>query len=215
MLEKEDMNAINWWHCIDINGTITPGLNKESQDTFDHLGLPTDMTGLTVLDIGAYDGFYSFACEKRNAKRVVASDKFIWDWDTGDAGFEYARKHLNSKVEKLVASVEDLDPNKIGKFDIVLMLGVIYHAKNPMQYLEIAKSLCNGTVYVETHIDMLEHTLPSARYYVGDELNKDNTNYWGFNPPAIYGMMQDIGYKDITDTQLRTGNRWIFRGGVN
>lgn len=219
----KEFNSINWWHCIDLDGFVTPGTNQESEDTFNNLNLPNDMTGMTVLDIGAWDGFYSFACERRNAKRVVAADNFVWNnkWDmgggsysTGDAGFEYARNALNSKVEKLVADVEDLDPNKIGKFDVVLMLGVIYHAKNPMQYLEIAKSLCSGTVYIETHIDMLDYKLPAARYYIGDELNKDSTNYWGFNPAAVRGMMQDIGYKNITDTQLRTGNRWIFRGGV-
>lgn len=219
----EEINNINWWHCIDINGTVTPGANKESQDTFDHLGLPENMSGMTVLDIGAWDGFYSFACEKKNAERIVAADKFVWErkWEmgggvyaTGDAGFELARRELGSKVEKLIASVEDLQSMNIGKFDVVLMLGVIYHAKNPMQYLEIAKSLCSGTVYIETHVDMLDFKQPAARYYVGDELNKDATNYWGCNPPAVRGMMQDLGYHDITDTQLRTGNRWIFRGSV-
>lgn len=222
-MAENEMELIKWWHCIDINGVVTPGMNKESQDTFDNLDLPNDMTGMTVLDIGAWDGFYSFACEKRNAKRVVASDKFVWEtkWDmggksysTGDAGFEFARKSLNSNVEKLVASVEELDHNKIGKFDVVLMLGVIYHAKNPFHYLEIAKSLSSNMVYIETHVDMLDYNKPAARYYIGDELNNDSTNYWGFNPEAVRGMMEDIGYKNITDKQLRTGSRWIFRGSV-
>lgn len=41
------------------------------------------MRGKSVLDIGAWDGFYSFEAERRGAARVVALDKYVWalDWD--------------------------------------------------------------------------------------------------------------------------------------
>lgn len=222
-----EMGDIRWWHRININGVTTPGENPESQDTFDNLGLPADMTGMTVLDIGAWDGFYSFACEARGAQ-VTASDKFVWgktnvwisgkNWTDdadkphpGDAGFDYAHKHLKSKVKKLVASVEELDPKVHGKFDAVLMLGVIYHAKDPIGYLEKARAMSKGKVYIETHVDLLKLPYPAVRYYVGSELNNDATNFWGPNPAAVNGMMQDIGYRNVQERVLRTG-RMIFVG---
>jgi tRNA (mo5U34)-methyltransferase len=178
------------------------------------------MSGMTVLDIGAWDGFYSFACEKRGAI-VTASDKFVWEgMDLGngvrpnDAGFDFAHKHLNSNVKKLFASVEELDPQLHGKFDIVLMLCVIYHAKDPIGYLQKAKDMSNDLVCIETHVDLIDLPFPVARYYIGDELNNDNTNFWGPNPLAVCGMMTDMGYKDIQERQLRTG-RMIFTGKVN
>ena len=181
---KKNMENIWWWHCIQIGDSVTPGHNVESQDTFDNLGLPDDMKGLTVLDVGAWDGFYSFACEKRGAS-VTASDKFVWQgMDLGnnvrpsDAGFDFAHKHLGSNVKKLTASVEDLDPNIHGKFDIVLMLGVIYHATDPIGYLKKAKDMSNNLVCIETHVDLMDLNFPAARYYIGDELNNDNTNYF-------------------------------------
>jgi len=216
---EEEMNAINWWHQIKIGDYTTPGQNPESQDTFDNLGLPLDMTGKTVLDIGAWDGFYSFACEQRGAT-VTASDKFVWigreisgGMIASDAGFDFAHRHLNSKVKKLFASVEDLDPENHGTFDYVLMLGVIYHATDPIGYLKKAKEMCHGMVCIETHVDMMDYPQPAARYYISNELNNDNTNFWGPNALAVRGMMTDLGYKDITEHRLHTG-RMIFTGKV-
>ncbi len=36
--------------------------------------IPEDLSGMTVLDIGAWDGFFSFEFERRRAKRVLAID---------------------------------------------------------------------------------------------------------------------------------------------
>lgn len=217
---EKEMNEIKWWHPIEIGEHTTPGMNQETKDTFNNLGLPKDLTGKTVLDIGAWDGYYSFGCEKLNAKRVVASDKFVWSnnelsgcWWNNDKGFDFAHKHLNSKVEKLMASVEDLHPAVHGKFDIVLMLGVIYHAKDPIGYLQKAFNMSNDLVVIETHVDLMDLPYPAARYYVNNELNNDSTNYWGPNALAVKGIMQDIGYKNITEKTLSTG-RMIFTGKV-
>jgi tRNA (mo5U34)-methyltransferase len=214
MIDKdiEEMNAIGWWHRIPIGDVTTPGHNEESQSTLDAMNLG-DLTGKTVLDIGCWDGFYSFACEKKNAKRVVASDRFVWDLpDFTDAGFNFAHKHLNSKVEKLHASVEELPEKNLGKFDIVLMLGVLYHAKSPIQYIEIAKELSKGIVIFETAVDLMDIPVPVARYYVHDELNHDPTNFWGFNELAMLGMMRDAGFKNIKSINLGNPSRMLFIG---
>ena len=217
---EEEMNAIEWWHPIKIGEYTTPGKNEETEDTFNNLGLPEDLTGKTVLDIGAWDGYYSFGCERLNADRVVASDKFVWvnnriggNWWNSDDGFNFAHKHLKSNVEKLLASVEELDPAIHGKFDIVLMLGVIYHAKDPIGYLQKAFDMSNDIVVIETHVDLMDIPYPASRYYISNELNNDSTNFWGPNALAVIGMMKDIGYKDITQKTLKTG-RMIFTGKV-
>jgi tRNA (mo5U34)-methyltransferase len=216
---EQQMNEIKWWHPVPIGNLVAPGMNQETQDTFQNLGLPEDLTGKTVLDIGAWDGYYSFGCEDRGAS-VTASDRFIWesraisgDFWNDDDGFKFAHKHRNSKVKQLFASVEELDPIKHGKFDIVLMLGVIYHATDPIGYLKKAMDMCNDTVYIETHVDLMDLPYPAARYYIKNELNNDDTNFWGPNALAVRGIMSDLGYKDITEKTLRTG-RMIFTGKV-
>lgn len=219
---KSKIDAIRWWHSIPIGDYVSNGENQEVEDTFNNLPLPDDLSGKSVLDIGCWDGYYSFMCEERGASKVVASDKFIWqqrhisgkDYWTMDAGFDLAKQYRKSKVEKLVASVEELDPSLHGKFDIVLMLGVIYHAKDPIGYMQKAFDMSNDLVIFESHVDMQDFNYPVARYYIHDELNNDDTNYWGMNQHAICGIMQDIGFKNINHLTLRTG-RMVFSGQVS
>lgn len=216
MLDKdiEEMNAIRWWHRIAVGDQITPGHNEESESTFKAMDI-SDLKGKSVLDIGCWDGFYSFKCEDLGAERVVASDRFVWDHpEFSDDGFNFAHKHRNSKVEKLYASVEELPSKKLGKFDVVLMLGVLYHAKSPIQYIETAKELSKGIVIFETAVDLMDIPVPVARYYVHDELNHDPTNFWGFNELAMLGMMKDAGFKNIKSIKLGNPSRMLFIGEV-
>ncbi len=70
------VRAIDWYHSIDLGGGIvTPG-NPVDRAMVEQ-GLP-DLRGRTVLDIGAWDGFYSFLAEHRGASRVVAMDHYAW-----------------------------------------------------------------------------------------------------------------------------------------
>ena len=82
-LEQMVESAGTWWHSIDLGqGVVTPGkksarfLAKELHS----LQLP-DLTGKSVLDIGAFSGFYSFEAERRGAARVVALDHYVWSID--------------------------------------------------------------------------------------------------------------------------------------
>ena len=211
----EKMNLIKWWHCIPIGDVVTPGQNQESFETLDLLEIPDDLKNKSVIDIGCWDGFYSFECERRNAKKVVACDRFVWeDPEITDAGFNFAHKQLNSNVEKLFSYVEELPEKVVEKFDIVLMLGVLYHSKNPIQYVEIAKNLSKDIVIFETVIDLQDIKVPAVRYYIADELNNDSSNFWGFNELAMNGIMKDAGFKDIKSIKLPNSNRMVFIGKV-
>ena len=230
-----ELDSIKWWHRIDLGDCITPGQNVHSDDLWDSLDLPENMSGLSVLDIGCWDGYFSFKCEQRSASRVVASDRYVWDLpDVTEAGFEYARKKLNSKVEKYYSYVEDIDTNVIGKFDIVLFFGILYHTPDPLKYLEIVKSVCSGTAIIETSVDFLDIDVPVARYWGVNESLKDESriakeihnkaykynrfdtipNYWGPNPLAVIAMMEDVGFKNIRTKELKNKSRMIFFGEV-
>jgi tRNA (mo5U34)-methyltransferase len=70
-----------WHHSIDLgDGVVTPGIAGLShlQSEWERMRLP-DLTGKQVLDIGAWDGFYSFEAEKRGATRVLALDHYVWN----------------------------------------------------------------------------------------------------------------------------------------
>jgi len=72
-----------WFHSIELApGVVTPG--RKSADTLQRelhsIQLP-NLLGKSVLDIGAYDGFFSFAAERLGGARVVALDHYIWSAD--------------------------------------------------------------------------------------------------------------------------------------
>ena len=135
---KKKVEQIKWFHSIDLgNGIVTPGTDN-STDKLKTIKLPEDLSSKSVLDIGAWDGFFSFETERRGASRVVALDSFSWNgpgWGT-KKGFELARRIFNSKVEDKEIEVLDISPETVGTFDVVLFLGVFYHFRHPLLALE-------------------------------------------------------------------------------
>jgi len=91
-----DDSGCFWWHSIRMaDGSVTPGektpdiLQQEWQD----LSLPS-LSAKTVLDIGAWDGWFSFEAERSCASRVVALDQFVWalDFSRSEEYWEYVAK---------------------------------------------------------------------------------------------------------------------------
>ena len=167
-----------------------------------------------MLDIGAWDGFFSFEAERRRASRVVACDYYAWHgvgWGTGRGkdGFELARTALNSRVEDVALDVLDLSPEKIGTFDVVFFLGVLYHLPNPLLALERVASVSKGLLILETVVDMVGIGRPAAAFYPDKELNDDPTNWWGPNHAAVQGMLTSVGFSRVERDHARCLRRPI------
>jgi tRNA (mo5U34)-methyltransferase len=194
----DEIGNINWWHRIDLgHGITTPGLD-DSVTKLGGVKLPERLDGLSVLDIGTWDGFFAFECERRGAKRVVALDKFVWNWPAfGKRGFELARRVLGSKVEDIELDVHDISPERVGVFDVVLFLGVLYHTRHPMLLLERVASVTAKHLIVETHVDMNESDRPVLAFYPEDECNKDSTNWFGPNRAAVEAMLKVVGFRKV------------------
>jgi|SRR6185503_11832676 len=192
--------AIRWYHTIDLGGGIVTRGVDDSPVRLTRVRLPESLRGLTVLDIGAWDGFFSFECERRGASRVVAADHFSWHgtgWGT-KAGFSLARETLGSRVEDIDIDVMDLAPDRVGTFDVVLFLGVLYHLRHPLLALERVASVTKDLLILETVVDMVGFGRPAMAFYPGRELNNDPTNWWGPNAPAVHRMLGSLGFKEVT-----------------
>ena len=69
----------HWFHTIDLgDGLVTDGDSKPSQVIAEAMPYLRDKS---VLDIGAWDGKYSFEAEMAGAGRVVALDHYVWRLD--------------------------------------------------------------------------------------------------------------------------------------
>ena len=73
----QEIRDREWFHTIDLgDGLVTRG-NPPSELLSAPKAIP-EVRGQSVLDIGAWDGKYSFEAERAGARRVVALDHFVW-----------------------------------------------------------------------------------------------------------------------------------------
>lgn len=221
---EEKINLVNsynaWWHSIDFgdgiisNGEKGGGPHIHTQEI---RWFPDDFfLNKRVLDVGAWDGYYSFHAERMGASEVVAVDKFVW---TGMAepckngchrskrGFDIAKEVLQSNVKSYVLDVEEMHPDILGKFDSIIYAGVLYHLKNPYQSLEVLDSLLNknGRIMLETHMCNIGNPIPLMQFHPKNSLNNDNTNYWSPNGSCLKYMFEEIGNYTVED--LKEGGR--------
>jgi len=202
------VNAHKWFHIINLgNGVITPG-------TYDPVSglhgprfcVPASLAGKSVLDIGAWDGAWSFEAKRRGAARVVAADHWCWGgggWGDPEA-FKLARETLGLDIEDVKIDVYDLSRERVGQFDVVFFFGVLYHLRHPLLALERLRDVTapGGLAIVETHCDMLKVDTPALAFYPTDEVRNDPTNWFGPNPAALSGMLKSCGFTDVTLTAL-------------
>lgn len=190
--------TIQWWHSMDLgHGVRTAGQNDPTK-RLAFLDLPEDLSGMTVLDVGAWDGFYSFEAERRGAKRVLATDSYCWSgtgWGT-KAGFNLAHAALGSRVESLQIDVLDLSPQTVGVFDLVLFLGVLYHMRHPLLALERLFSVTGKQAMIETRVDLMEVARPALAFFPGKELDDDPTNWWCPNALGMQAMLEAVGFRE-------------------
>lgn len=208
---EDQVAQYRWYHRMELRpGLWTPG-RMDGSKRLANLGMPDDLRGRTVLDVGAWDGYFSFEAERRGAAQVVAVDSHAWDgsdWGT-KACFDLAKKTLGSNVRDVQIALADLEPAKVGVFDVVLFLNVLYHLRHPLLALEKIFAVTGDLLILETHVDLLDCPRPAMVFYPGAEFAGDPTNWWGPNCAAVEAMLRDVGFRDVqlfwqTPTASRT-----------
>jgi tRNA (mo5U34)-methyltransferase len=147
---KREYEVSGWWHSFELpDGSFIEGRCNliGLQQRLANFPIPDDLTGKRVLDIGAWDGWYSFELAKRGAD-VLAID--CWD---NPRFYEMRRRlGLESRVDYQVLDVYDLAPELVGRFDVVMFLGVLYHLKHPLLALERICSVTRDMACVDSFV---------------------------------------------------------------
>lgn len=196
-----------WYHQIELApGVVTPGINH-SAAALAALDLPADLRGARVLDIGTRDGFFAFECERRGAE-VVAVDAAPIE----QTGFAVAAGILGSRVRYQQRSIWTLSREADGAFDVVLCLGLLYHLRDPLAALDLVRTLCRGTLYLETavidpassatfnglgawttNVPDFDH-IPLMQFLPGRVANDDPTNFWLPNAACLRAMLAESNF---------------------
>ena len=139
----------DWYHTLELSpGQWTDGWFDLRPDVARY-GLPEDMRGMRVLEIGPWDGFWSFEMERRGAQVVAIDldDERDLDWPPRHrpetfpekprgSGFALAKEILDSKVERVECSIYDATPERFGAFDLVFCGSVLIHLRDQMLALQ-------------------------------------------------------------------------------
>jgi tRNA (mo5U34)-methyltransferase len=189
-----------WWHSFELpDGTRIDGVNAISglQQRISKFPIPEDLRGKRVLDIGAWDGWFSFEMERRGAE-VLAID----NWD--NPRFHEVRGLLKSRVEYRQMDVYDLTPKTVGRFDIVLFMGVLYHLKHPLLALERVCALTTGMAAVDSFVLREQHvpgfdldTVPIMAYYETDEFAGQTDNWVGPSLACLMAFCRTAGFARV------------------
>jgi tRNA (mo5U34)-methyltransferase len=194
--------AFPWFHTIELRpGIATPGAKSAAVIAAEAEALlgPLELSGRSVLDIGAWNGAFSFEAKRRGAARVVASDSYTWRHPhyRGRETIELARRELGLAIELLDEDVMLLNRKQHGAHDVILLLGVFYHLINPIAPLMRIRAMTGEVLVIETHLDATELDRPAMIFYPGATLANDPTNWWGPNPLLLHELLREIGFARV------------------
>ena len=191
-----------WFQKLEVlPGFYSPGWSNPATEKLPYFGLPEDLTGKRVLDIGCAEGFFSFEAEKRGAREVIGIDTF----PDSVRRFNLVRAARQSNATAFLMSVYDLEPKRLGTFDLVLFYGVFYHLRHPQHALERIRSICTGDLLFQTHVydEPALKDIPAASYFphgmmsgTGHELY-DATVFWLFNSECCLAMLNTVGFTGL------------------
>jgi tRNA (mo5U34)-methyltransferase len=199
-----------WFHTFALNhdeGIYTPGAARDHRYRIPIL--PADFTGMRVLDVGTFDGFYAFLAEHRGAQRVLAVDNEqyrMWvaaRWGIqlhGGEGFRMIQRLLGSAVEyrRMDASaLSDLEED----FDFVYCCGILHRVENPLGLLRRLRGrvASGGTVLVEAYgVDAESRDGPAIRVAEpGEVYQRDEFVFWGFQDNGLKRLAQIAGFSHV------------------
>lgn len=159
-----------------------------------------------LLDVGCGDGDLSFYFESLGCQ-VTAVDH-PGPNHNGMRGVRLLRRVLDSRIELREADLDEHFPAFDRRFGLALMLGVLYHLKNPFYVLENLAKITDYCI-VSTRIarnfpkvGRVPDGAACAYLLEPDELNQDNSNFWIFTDAALKLLVKRSGWKIVAERNL-------------
>lgn len=208
------VDALPWYHAIELpGGIVTPGWAPLDASFY---RLPDDMTGLSVLDVGAWDGYWTFEALKRGAEYVRAIDDFSNTIHEGERRgwkqFDLCRDALGWRCDRVEMSVYDIEKHH-QRYDVILFFGVLYHLKHPLLALEKLHAVLKpgGLLCVESAIcDDYSPYKPAGghgdsmlmEFYPDDQYGENQTNWWVPTLRTMACMMRVCGFEQVASWKI-------------
>jgi ubiquinone/menaquinone biosynthesis C-methylase UbiE len=157
----EEAQAREWFYAYELpDGSVTPtyhGIDIQAiHDTRwrmiehcldHHAGAGRD--GLSALDLASHQGWFAVKMAQAGFGRVQGVDARQEHVDDSRLIADiYGLQGLSFSQ----GDIHELDSEALGQFDVVLMMGLLYHLENPVGALRTCRALCRRLCLIETQI---------------------------------------------------------------
>jgi tRNA (mo5U34)-methyltransferase len=174
------------------------------------------LNGRKVLDVGCGSGYHLFRMHGEGAEQVIGIDPTALFFYQFHIFKQYIPTH---NIHYIPLGIEDLP--ELNAFDTVFSMGVLYHRRDPIKFLQELKAQLRkgGELVLETLVvegDENTVLMPTDRY-------AQMRNVW-FLPSvdALCLWMKRVGFKDIklvdknyTTTQEQRATKWMENHSLN
>ena len=212
------LGDFDWYHTQELApGVVTPGM-FDLRPYVERYGIPADLSGKRVLDVGTFEGFWAFEFERRGADVVGLDVDSLQDLDwpprlrpaedgRRGEGFELARRAFGSSVERVGMTIYDATPERLGgSFDLVFVGSVLIHLRDPMLALERLAALCRERLIVadeySPRLDLVP--IPAAEFRGHTQF----MTWWRPSKRALKLMIATAGFEEV---EQRDAFRLRFR----
>jgi tRNA (mo5U34)-methyltransferase len=145
--ELPDGSSTPTYHGIDIQAIHNT--RWQMLDTCLNKYLGPARSGLSALDLASHQGWFAYNMARTGFSQVQGVDARQSHVDDSTLISDiYKMDHLNFRQ----GDIHEQSPDVAGKFDVVLMLGLLYHLENPVGALRICRALCKRLCIIETQI---------------------------------------------------------------
>ncbi len=150
-----------------------------------------DLKGKRVLDVGSNAGYDPFRFSLLGPAELVACEPFAFI-----SQMRFLEEIYEAGIQIREIGWQGLDPEKMGRFDLVHCHGVLYHEPNPIGMLEALYAMtADGGTFIfgsMMHADPakadLSRLVPLS--YFGDD-----TWWWTPGPLAMEAMLKSVGFR--------------------
>lgn len=211
-IAQETLNRVPFWfHTFALNRKreiYTPGVARDHGYRLSMI--PESFKGLRVLDVGTFDGFYSYLAEARGARQILAIDNEQYvDWVadrwhvtlSGGEGFRAIHRLLDSKVEYRRMDAFSLDEVE-GEFDFIFCFGLLHRVENPLGLLRLlTRHLADeGRMAVETYGVVDDEGAEDGAIYVckpGEIYARDEYVHWQFSSGSLERLVEQVHHANF------------------
>jgi cephalosporin hydroxylase len=164
-------------------GVMTPG-PLDVAHPLSVAGLPADLTGRTVVDVGTLNGAVAFEAERRGAKHVIA----VAAEPPDHYGFDRIADLLGSRVEYLQATLYELPDLLAEPADFAMLLSGLHHFRHPLLALDALRRLTVEHALIQSAVG------EQTAFHRRDDLAGDPTNWFIPSPAVLMDWLGSSGF---------------------